>query len=280
MPNWSSTAALCIVCILYHRLPRHTILTFQLHLFSTYLSWWPIFPGHMPSTWFLGLPRHFEWWTPITPLQLRVTLRRLWRGSHHPLRLFFWLIQPFPWRFRVPRQLSPQELREFGNIRALRHDGILQLRCIPLFQRRDTALRSVYRIYEYLCSGEDFEVGYEVVYFFFHPEKWRIEDIPDPQDDNQERYAILASLIEALVESFNWRYDLGLRRSRNRQDPRPANEVAPEWTRKVGKLPEPLSFEPQVLDPWEAQLKLFQKGETPFTRRNIHYLGNGYFYNI
>lgn len=226
----------------------------------------------MLSTWFLGLPHRFEWWSPITPLQLRLSIRRLYHGSDHPLRLFFWLIQPFPWKFRVPPQLPPQELRDLSDIRSLRHDGILQLRCIPLFQYRDTALRSVYRIYEFLCSGENHEVGYEVEYFFFHPHQWRIEDIPDPKDDNPQRYAILASLIEALVDSFNWRYNLGLRRTRKTEDPCPANEIAPEWTRRVGRLPEPL------------RLGFFQfrirKGEDVFTLRNIHDLTAAYFYNI
>lgn len=222
----------------------------------------------MPLFWLLGFPHRLKWWSPITRLQLRLSFRRLWLGSNNPLRLFFWLIQPFPWRFRVPPQLTPLELRTFKNIRAQRHDGILQLRCIPLFQYRDTALRSIYRIYEYLCSGENYEVGYEVQYFFFHPNQWRIEDIPDPRDDNQERYAILASLIDVLVNSFNWRYDLGLRRSGNREDPQPACEVAPKWAREVKRLVDPLAFEPGFL-----------KEENAFIRRNI-YLSSAYFYNV
>lgn len=130
-------------------------------------------------------------------------------------------------------------------------------------------------MYEFLCSAEYVEVQYEVEYFFHQPD-WRVQDIPDPQDDNPERYAIVASTVDTLVHSFNWRLDLGLRRSGNREDPRPPSEVVPEWTWKVGKLPEPLLFNMGVDRSVVLALK---RGDTFYDRRNIE-LNSGYFYTV
>lgn len=46
-----------------------------------------------------------------------------------------------------------------------------------------------------------------------HPEpRWELACIPDPQDNDPIRHAILASMVEALVDAFNARLELGIRR--------------------------------------------------------------------
>ena len=218
------------------------------------------------------------WWQPLTPLKIRLSLRRLCHGSAHPIRLFLRLLGPVPWRFRLPRhQLKPFELKNNPKVLLLRQDGIFQLRCIPLFQMRDTPLCSVYRIYEYMCAGYHSQVQYETEYFFFHPgpAQWSLDRIPDPKDDDVQRYAFVACVVEALVAAFNWRLSLGLQRDRSRlslaelaANPPPQN-FAPAWAIAVPSLPEPLNLEHTP-----------DRRKTPFTARNIFGANNGHMYTI
>ena len=46
-------------------------------------------------------------------------------------------------------------------------------------------------------------------YYFWRQAGWRI---PDPKDPNPLRYAILASLAESMVDAYNWKISLRLRR--------------------------------------------------------------------
>lgn len=70
----------------------------------------------------------------------------------------------------------------------------------------DTPLRSLYRLYECTCNRVPNEIMEEGVYFFHY----QLKDIPEPRVPDPLRYAILASL--ALVEAFNFKIKLGLRR--------------------------------------------------------------------
>ena len=218
------------------------------------------------------------WWQPITPLELRLSLRRLLHGSSHPLWIFFRLLQPFPWYFQVPRhQLRPLELQQDPKIVKIRQDGIFQLRCIPLFAMRDTPLCSVYRIYEYMCAGRHDDVQYETEYFYFHRDtaRWALERIPEPEDKDEQRYAFVASIIEALVVAFNWRLSLGLQRDRSRlsfaeMDAHPIPQhCAPVWAAAVRPLREPLVIAGTTSD-----------RKTPFEARNIFGANNGHMYSI
>lgn len=177
---------------------------------------------------------------------------------------------------RVPVQLTPSEL--LGNFALVRYrqDGIAALRTLPLFLWRDTPTRSLYRLYEYICAGMCDQVSAEVEYFFFQPclSRWRLADIADPEDNNTQRYAILASTVETLVQAFNWRLSLGLRRDGRRvtrkeiESSPPPEERAPTWTRHVGRLDE--------------HLDLCGTPNTkthPFSQRNIA-VNTGYFYSI
>ena len=118
---------------------------------------------------------------------------------------------------------------------------------IPLFRIRNSALCSLYRLYENLCSYRINRIGSETGYFFYHPERrWALSRIPDPKYKDSVRYAILANLVDALVDAFNWRLELGLRRdgSLNFSEARCINftrEEAPSWTLK-GALEKRLSL--------------------------------------
>jgi hypothetical protein len=92
---------------------------------------------------------------------------------------------------------------------------------------------------EDLCTRQYILMGYECQYFFYRDEpRWRLCDIPDPQESDPVVYAILASMVEALVEAFNWKLRLGIRRNRKNDysEQRATNcklETAPAWTVRV-----------------------------------------------
>ena len=71
--------------------------------------------------------------------------------------------------------------------------------------------------------------------------RWRLCNVPDPYDLDPVVNAVLASLVEAIDEGFNWKLELGLRRSQKRDESadRASNfnrEVAPAWIASVPAL--------------------------------------------
>ncbi|KAI1975138.1 hypothetical protein LOZ53_004767 [Ophidiomyces ophidiicola] len=210
-----------------------------------------------------------------SPLKIRTSLHRL-RSCPSPWKLLWKLLQPYPLRFRPPAALPVSDLQQNGaRLLALHQAGLLQLYEIPLFRLRDTPLRSLYRLYEDLCADNLILMSYECEYLFFHPEtRWQLSQIPDPKDKNHMRYALLASMVEALVDAFNWRLDLGLRRDKSInyvQSEEPyLREQAPSWALEVGPLAEPLV------------LTHSQKNSQPneaFAKRNIQ-ASMGYLYTV
>lgn len=160
-----------------------------------------------------------------------------------------------------------------------RQGGILQLHEIPIFRMRDTPLRSLYRLIEDVCACDFIMMGYECTYFFFHNEsRWLLSNVPDPEDNDPVRYAMLASMVEALVDAFNWRLQLGIRRDNtlDRSDKRATNfkrEVAPSWTAKVGRVKDKLVFN------HEGWKESDMTEERNFWKRNIK-VPNGYLYTV
>ncbi|KAI1910144.1 hypothetical protein LOZ65_006408 [Ophidiomyces ophidiicola] len=183
-----------------------------------------------------------------SPLKIRTSLHRL-RSCPSPWKLLWKLLQP--------------------------QAGLLQLYEIPLFRVRDTPLRSLYRLYEDLGSENLILISYECEYLYFHPAtRWQFSWIPDPKDKDPMRYALLASMVEALVDAFNWRLDLGLGRDKSInyvQSEEPyLREQAPSWTLEVGPLAESLV------------LTHSQKNSQPheaFAKRNIQ-ASMGYLYTV
>lgn len=186
------------------------------------------------------------------------------------------LLWPFPWHLQPAAPPTVVDIERDGlKILDLLQQDIMQLRQIPLFRIRDTSLCSLYRHYEDLCLDDLIMMGYECEYFFFHNEpSWRLSQIPDPKDPDPIRYAILASMVEALVDAFNWRLELGLRRdkSMDESDERATNfkrEEVPIWTAAVQPLPETVDLN-----------KLDQGNpNSSFLKRNIK-APMGYLYTI
>ena len=86
-----------------------------------------------------------------------------------------------------------------------------------------------------------------------HYGQWALKDFPDPKYQDPVRYALAASIMEQLVDVFNWRTQLGIRRDYvqtgwetvvgRRWDleyPPPQLESAPPWSKQVPASPIPL----------------------------------------
>ncbi|QUC24016.1 uncharacterized protein UV8b_08257 [Ustilaginoidea virens] len=209
---------------------------------------------------------------PESPLELRVTYRRL-RKCTGRRKLLLQLLFPVPWHFAIPPQ-SPPSYYESIDENSLQ-PNMMMLRWIPLFRMRDTPLRSLYRLYEDLCAKDLIMMGYEADYFFNHTDKkWKLCQMPDPQDPDPTRYAVLASMVEALVSSFNWKLEVGLRRdgTHNVDGIKEALhlETRPAWTADVKPLPETLRL---------GGSREVHGASADFLRRNIE-APMGYLYNV
>lgn len=140
---------------------------------------------------------------------------------------------------------------------------------------RDTPLRSLYRLYECLVIDNEDEMMQESQYWFHDQVGWRLAEIPDPQDTDPIRYAILASLADALVHSFNHKIRLGLRRGVTNNKPwliqdfqndqNPPLEESPNWCSRVEPLAQPLELVPRAVGVREKR-----NNPGPFVKRNIY----------
>lgn len=125
----------------------------------------------------------------------------------------------------------------------------------------DQPLFSLYRLYEWIMVGHTVNMRNELELFWW--KQWPVSTIPDPLDDDPERYAVLACIPALIVESFNERIDLGLRREephsilspeeQQRFASSPKNyESVPDWTGTVPSLEE-LLYIPQEVGLWQEQ---------------------------
>ncbi|KAJ7101402.1 hypothetical protein B0H15DRAFT_410811 [Mycena belliarum] len=179
------------------------------------------------------------------------------------------MLWPVPWKFPLPPPLSVSTLQQEPGIVERRRDALAMtmLRGTWLFCRRDTPLWTLYRLYEAVVDYNADEMMMDSQYWFHEQAQWRLVDIPDPRDPDPVRYAILAALAEDLVDSFNYKIKMGLRRGITfgqpwliegfKKDPDPPFETAPSWTSTVGPLPDYLELSPDVT------------AMPPFQRRNI-----------
>lgn len=114
--------------------------------------------------------------------------------------------------------------------------------------RGASSTASLYRMYEYFVIGFNNGLRTEIEYFFNKP--WPVSEIPDPQDPDPQRYAILAVLPSYMTAAYNRLIERGLPRgapailTREIEDELAAQpkvlEVEPAWTTAVPKLSEPL----------------------------------------
>ncbi|PGH16866.1 hypothetical protein AJ79_01510 [Helicocarpus griseus UAMH5409] len=216
-----------------------------------------------------------------SPLKLRASAVRLGHDHSHPWLYLLQLFNPFPsWLYPVPEPVPAKEMLGNVSLMMARRNHIVTLRNIPVWRSRDTSLRSLYRLYEAMAAGEYAPIGQEVEYFWYQSRKrWELHMIENPRDPDPIRYAILACLAEELVNAFNWRLSLGMRRNHRHilreteEEPYPPYEpvLGPSWTKDVP----PLSREDLLGLPWgyvndEGKLVLEDDGKSEvFAGRNI-----------
>lgn len=216
-----------------------------------------------------------------SPLRLRRSITRLRHYNQYPHLVLLRLFIPYPaWYFSVHDRAPPKDIVGNASLFESREGDIINLRAIPIWRARDTPLRSLYRLYEAIMSGEYVAMGPETEYFWFQSRKqWALHLIPDPQDPDPVRYAVLACLVEELVCAFNWRLSLGMRRNRAHvyrerdADPYPpfTPERLPEWTKNVPAIKEWMvaDLPPTMLDS-QKRLVLEKGGlNKVFAGRNI-----------
>ncbi|KAK2808494.1 hypothetical protein FQN50_004703 [Emmonsiellopsis sp. PD_5] len=224
-----------------------------------------------------------------TPFRVRSSLRRLRHDHNQPWLALLRLFIPYPaWLFAVPEPLPPQELLGNKDLMFHRRRELVVLNAIPIWRWRDTPLRSLYRLYESLISGEYSPLGEETEYFWYQS-SWALDHIPDPADPNPIRYAILACLAEELVTAFNWRLSMGMRRNHEHilrehdSDPYPPYTPisGPLWTKHVPPIPQQcLEGLPSKYVRDGSLLVLEEKGRSElFARRNI-VTNDGWLYTI
>ena len=126
-----------------------------------------------------------------------------------------------------------------------------------LFVSQDKPINSIYRMCEFICADQSNQLMLEVKYFSKQT-VWRLEDISHPLDNNSERRAILASIIESLVVAFNYKASLGVTRG----GVVIAQSRCPTWTSEVGPLDRALILT-------QMNEEYFSGSDNPFSRRNI-----------
>lgn len=213
-----------------------------------------------------------------SPLGLRYSIRFAQSMKYPPMRsptLFvLGLLWPFPTlKFAAERPPPPRLLVADPEPVHLKAHDLHYLRIMPLWISRDTPERALYRIYEAVCAGDGDLIASETQYFWGQTD-WATADIADPQCEDKEQYAVVAAKAEKLVDCFNWRLEMGLRRddpvfANLYKEPSPATpEAYPSWTRTAAALPEKF-----IIDADAAYV------EGPFQRRNVH-VATGDFYSV
>jgi hypothetical protein len=113
----------------------------------------------------------------------------------------------------------------------------------------DDSLSSLYRLYHFVIIDDTIELRNELE-FFFNKADWAVNQIPDPQDTNVERYVILAVLTSLIIRAFNRLIAKGLPRDApailvdfEALAERPkVLETVPSWAAKVAPLETPLKI--------------------------------------
>ena len=77
--------------------------------------------------------------------------------------------------------------------------------------KKDRPIDSLYRMYENIVDDWTIELRNEIEYFW-NMHKWAVSAIPDPQDPDPARYAILSVIPSLLVQAFNRNISIGLPR--------------------------------------------------------------------
>ncbi|KAJ5379087.1 hypothetical protein N7509_012206 [Penicillium cosmopolitanum] len=252
----------------------------------------PRCPSKSQITWWMRVRRFV--YDLESPFRLRHSLARLNHRQKHPFLALLRLLLPLPtWHFSLPPPVPVKTM--LNNVPLLQarkaQADLTNMRSIPLWRARDTPIRSLYRLYEALVAREFYAIGPEVEYFFYQSRRaWAIHRIPDPQDQDPVRYAILSCIAEELALAFNWRMSLGMRREKSKHIYRKSfddllppftAEAAPIWTKRAQPIDADLlvGFPAELLDA-SGRLVLEEGGENPnFAERNI-VTDTGHFYTV
>ncbi|TVY66051.1 hypothetical protein Focb16_v010582 [Fusarium oxysporum f. sp. cubense] len=122
----------------------------------------------------------------------------------------------------------------------------------PAVTKGKNPVASLYRMYEYLVVGHTAGLRSEMEYFF-NQSTWSVKAIPDPEDTDPARYAILAVLTHYLAKVFNRLIERGLPRGcpaiiagAEAEAELRAREVVlelqPSWAKAVRRLDEPITI--------------------------------------
>lgn len=143
----------------------------------------------------------------------------------------------------------------------------------------DSPLFALYRLYEFIVLDRVIDYRNCLESFWRHRE-WALQDIPDPKDDDAERYAFLAGCTFLLQRSFNERVKLGLRRDNpaliTPEEAEAARSVpqhlrswekAPDWAASVAPLTDTLLI--PALDGTVLEGKSDPKADADFLGKNI-----------
>ncbi|KAL1897402.1 hypothetical protein Sste5346_004138 [Sporothrix stenoceras] len=76
----------------------------------------------------------------------------------------------------------------------------------------DNPLYCLYRIYEHLVLDQHLGIRNELEGFWYHGTDWPVHGMPDPEDVDPERYAVVACITRLLALAFNMRISLGVPR--------------------------------------------------------------------
>lgn len=199
--------------------------------------------GYLARKW-----RRWRWRMELyaTPLELRYSVRVLSQIRRHPILYLLGLFLRYPRHFPCALPPTPRFIMAYEPERYMdeAHPDVYELRLLPIWKWRDTMQRSFYRLYEAFCAYDEVLIGYETEYWWKGQPSWDPELLRDPREDgclDTEQLAVMASLAEAVVASFNWRLSLGLRRGGppvEQDDFTPL--AAPAWTENAPILKERL----------------------------------------
>ncbi|KAL9132146.1 MAG: hypothetical protein Q9217_000080 [Psora testacea] len=162
---------------------------------------------------------------------------------------------PFTWvRLRLRRQTTKVPRKPpFSIDELLRNSGknrrerSRQLTWARSGAKTDRPIDSLYRLFENIIEDWTIELRNEIEYFW-NQHQWAVSAIPDPQDPDPTRYAVLAVIPKLLVKAFNRNIEMGLPRDApaiitdfDELQARPKIlEEEPGWCKQVPALEETL----------------------------------------